>query len=1631
MGKSTLQKYVKKMREDGGGTPNFQALASASGNPGSSIPYEAAGGGTPNFEALAGNPGSSIPNDARAAGGGTPNFEALASGNLVQNAKKAIEEETNKFLAGARQKLYERQYKLVMQSVPGFDATPYLPQSQSTRWTGAPNFSKAPGSSSHQQAPPTDDTFVPLPSQAGTDSTNWFGDDGSLYSVVNPKNPSSWKNAWGAVSNLLGASPQEPQFSPSMHDTPAASSYYSSNQPDDGSLQSLITPRNQKAPQIGRQSSNFTSGNPGAWNRGKSTNFSKAPNSGNWSFSSITGFGATAHLPNQSPSTGWLNFSKPAPSFPQTTQIGRQSSNFTSGNPGSSEKGKSTIFSKGSNPDNWPRFSITGSAPHYGGAMPYQQVLTRRRFSQINRNRREGPAQCHPNLERLLWMGAGEIRITMKELLLRWSGLKTRAHRKEEAGAGTPNFQASGNPGSSIPIEASAAGIGAPNLQASASASGNPGSSIPNKASEDGGGTPNFQASASGNPGSSIPNKASAASGSSRKNAFEKFKDNPGAMALVEQHNNNEITDTALFEALKRIKPKLSTKSMYFYLKMLNEEKKAGSGAPNLQAPYATAYLPNQSKSTRNWDFSNPTKDFDAPPFPQAPQIAQQSSNFTSGNPGSSEKGKSTNFSKAPNSDNWSLSSITGASSHYGGAMPSQQAPMPDTFMPSQAETDSTNWFEENSQNDDGSLHSMVNPKNPSSWKNAWGAVSNLFGASPQEPQFSPSMHVTPAASSYYSSNQPDDGSLESLITPRNQKAPQIGRQSSNFTSGNPGASNRGKSTNFSKAPNSGNWSLSSITGFGATAHLPNQSPFSKPAPSFPQTTQIARQSSNFTSGNPGSSEKGKSTIFSKGSNPDNWPRFSITGSAPHYGGAMPYQQVLTRRRRFSQINRNRREGPAQCYPNLERLLWIGAGEIRKTMMEILLRCILKNSYCVTNYEEFKSNADAMNLVKEHYDFRTNTLKAVDDLLQKLRAIKPDICKRTLQRYVQNMRKAGGGTPNFQASASGNPGSSIPNDANEAGGGTPNFQASVSASGNPGSSIPNKATEAGGGSRQITYKGFRDDPRAMALVERYNNNPISNEEMLKELEKINHKMCLQTLYKYLNQLREEKVQEAGGLANLPATQIAGQSYNFTSGNPGSSTSKGKSTNFLKAPGASSHYGGALPSQQAPPMYGTDVPSQAGIDSTNWLEENSQNDDGNLYSVVRPKNTSSWKNAWGSVSSWFGASPQEPQFSPSMHVTPAASSYYSSNQPDDGSLESLITPRNQKGSAPHYGGAMPYQQAPPKPGTLFPAFSNQSPNQSAPSQSTRRTGAVLSQPGTPSLDWSGGNSQNNDGDLASEAGGGTPNFQASVSASGNPGSSIPNKASVQEAGGGVPNLPATQIAGQSYNFTAGNPGSSKSVLNKGKSTNFSKAPGASSHYGGAMPSQQAPQMHGTDVPSQAGTDSTNWVEENSQNDDGSLYSVVRPKNTSSWKNAWGAVSSWFGASPQEPQFSPSMHVTPAASSYYSSNQPDDGSLESLITPRNQKGSAPHYGGAIPFQQAPPMPGTLFPAFSNQSPNQSAPSQSTRRTGAVLSQPGTPSLDWSGGNSQNNDGDLASVVRPKNPSSSKGLQKKKKQYSSTLR
>ncbi|KAI3416353.1 hypothetical protein GPALN_005887 [Globodera pallida] len=193
------------------------------------------------------------------------------------------------------------------------------------------------------------------------------------------------------------------------------------------------------------------------------------------------------------------------------------------------------------------------------------------------------------------------------------------------------------------------------------------------------------------------------------------------------------------------------------------------------------------------------------------------------------------------------------------------------------------------------------------------------------------------------------------------------------------------------------------------------------------------------------------------------------------------------------------------------------------------------------------------------------------------------------------------------------------------------------------------------------------------------------------------------------------------------------------------------------------------------------------------------------------------------------------------------------------------------------------------------------------------------------------------------------------------------------------------------------------LNKGKSTNLSKESNSdnwslssitASHYG-AMPSQQVPPMDDTFVPSHAGTDSTDWFGENLQNNDGDLASVVRPKNTSS------SASEGFDA---PPFLLNQLQSTgwPGASNFFSP------------TPNTSNFTSGNPGSsAMPFQQV-PMPGTSL-AFPNDPFNQSA--QLNSSTNFVPSQTETHSLDWSGGNSQNNEGTLESMFNTRKPRSEK--------------
>uniref|UniRef100_A0A183BZF7 Col_cuticle_N domain-containing protein n=1 Tax=Globodera pallida TaxID=36090 RepID=A0A183BZF7_GLOPA len=306
--------------------------------------------------------------------------------------------------------------------------------------------------------------------------------------------------------------------------------------------------------------------------------------------------------------------------------------------------------------------------------------------------------------------------------------------------------------------------------------------------------------------------------------------------------------------------------------------------------------------------------------------------------------------------------------------MPYQQAPpMQDTFVPSQAGTHSTNWFGENLQSNDGDLASMI--RKPSSSEGFYGtpflpnqsqsthpmhsrnrhdeyglrtrkSIGQRFASTVDPPATGPSAEwseyrkltqlslITPKSFkkkfqaqsmklyavvlivvailalsaiceavkhrenlNSIATNINNTRRIEALTaalraqtadgggTP-NFQAPQIAQRSTNFTSGNPGSSNPNYA--FPQASQIARQSTNFTSGNPGS---------SNPNYAFPQAPQIARQSSNFTSGNPGSSrsasEKGKSTNFSKASNSGNWPQFSsIRGSASHYGSATSYQQV-------------------------------------------------------------------------------------------------------------------------------------------------------------------------------------------------------------------------------------------------------------------------------------------------------------------------------------------------------------------------------------------------------------------------------------------------------------------------------------------------------------------------------------------------------------------------------------------------------------------------------------------------------------------------------------------------------------------------------------------------------------------
>uniref|UniRef100_A0A914GT36 Uncharacterized protein n=1 Tax=Globodera rostochiensis TaxID=31243 RepID=A0A914GT36_GLORO len=743
------------------------------------------------------------------------------------------------------------------------------------------------------------------------------------------------------------------------------------------------------------------------------------------------------------------------------------------------------------------------------------------------------------------------------------------------------------------------------------------------------------------------------AGGGSRNTNFDQFIKNDLAMYLVGQYNGQQNKDISTHEQLltevNKIEglKKISKRTLIRYLK---EIKKAGIGAPNLQASASASGNPGSSIPIEEGSRNNISFELFKSNAEAMSLVAQLEDEI-------GFKMCERTLAEYLRKMKKEAQQNPGASSHYGGALPSQQAPpMDETFvpLPSQAETDSTNWFEENSQNNDGDLQSMVNP--PSSWKRALGFLSSLVGASPQEPQFSPSMHDTSAASSYYPSNQPDDETLQSLITPRNPSSSK-------------------------KAP-------------GLSSHYGGTMPSQQAPPMYGTDvpSQAGIDSTNWFEENLQNDEGSLQSLVNP-KNTSSWK--SAWGSASNYCGAIPFQQAPMSGTLFPAFSNqpsnqsaplNPSTNSVSSQPGTPSLDWSeGNSQNDDGSLYSVVRpkrpSSSKASLCKANISRQKakrpkSDAKAMARTALYLPFKYESQpcdKESEGNARQLLGLA--ISETTLTRYLMDIEEEAQQNPAGFESQSTEVDFSNP---------APQFiqapqiaqQSSNFTSGNPGSSTSasnrGKSTNSGGGSRKITFKRFKNDPRAMDLVEQFNNKQITDTALSEALEQINHKMSTKAMYLYLNMLNEEK-KAGSGAPNFQDTQIAGQSYNFTSDNPGSS----------------SHYGGIVPSQQAPPMDGTLVPSQAGTHSW-WSGENSQN--------------------------------------------------------DDGSLESMITPRNQKGSSSHYGGAMPFQQAPMSGTSSFLAFPNQPSNQSAPLNPS--TNFVPSQPGTPSLDWSEGNSQNDEGDLYS-------------------------------------------------------------------------------------------------------------------------------------------------------------------------------------------------------------------------------------------------------------------------------------------
>ncbi|KAI3416352.1 hypothetical protein GPALN_005886 [Globodera pallida] len=165
----------------------------------------------------------------------------------------------------------------------------------------------------------------------------------------------------------------------------------------------------------------------------------------------------------------------------------------------------------------------------------------------------------------------------------------------------------------------------------------------------------------------------------------------------------------------------------------------------------------------------------------------------------------------------------------------------------------------------------------------------------------------------------------------------------------------------------------------------------------------------------------------------------------------------------------------------------------------------------------------------------------------------------------------------------------------------------------------------------------------------------------------------------------------------------------------------------------------MPSQQAPMHDDTFVPAQTGTPYLDWSGGNSQNNDEDLYSVVRKPSSSEGFDAPPFIQAHHGdleSMIRNTSSSEGFDTTPFLLNQLQSTGWPGASNYFSPTPNTSNFTLGNPGSsAIPFFQQAPMPGTSFPSFPNYPSNQSAQLNSSTNFG-----PSQTETNWSGGNSQ---------------------------------------------------------------------------------------------------------------------------------------------------------------------------------------------------------------------------------------------------------------------------------------------------